>query len=169
MRSHESAGNTRVVGQVELDKFREDMTTAAASPYTVVLNQGKVPFGLLADPFKNARMNLLSTESFGDTFGKNARRKRPKLGATDVSAMVSTADAATANYDPAKDSSKVVEVADMREPGRHVMFNKGQSNRIWTELYKVCTRSLRFNSRFVLVMPLTVRHCILSPHFRTGH
>ena len=51
------AGNTRVVGQKELDKFREDMTAAAANPYTVILNQGKVPFGLLSDPFKVCHIN----------------------------------------------------------------------------------------------------------------
>ena len=74
------------------------MTAAAANPYTVILNQGKVPFGLLNDPFKNARMNLLSTESFGDTFGAKSRRKRPKLAVTDLSAMASTVETSVAAY-----------------------------------------------------------------------
>jgi nuclear GTP-binding protein len=81
-------------------------------------------------------MNLLSTESFADVFGKKAHRKRPKLTNVDVDGMINTIETATSNYDPAKDSNIKIS-ADMREAGRHVMFNKGQSNRIWTELYKV--------------------------------
>jgi nuclear GTP-binding protein len=81
-------------------------------------------------------MNLLTTESFSETFGSKSRRKRPKLTVTDVGAMASAVGEATAQYNPAKDSSIKVE-SDMREEASHVMFKKGQSNRIWTELYKV--------------------------------
>ena len=52
------SGNTRVVGQMELDKFRADMTSNAKNPYTVILNQGKVPFGLLTDTFKVDMIDL---------------------------------------------------------------------------------------------------------------
>ena len=42
-------GNTRVVGQTELDKFREEMTSKVADPYSVVLKRKKLPMGLLQD------------------------------------------------------------------------------------------------------------------------
>eukprot|EP00953_Heterococcus_sp_UTEX-ZZ885_P021948 12202-Heterococcus_DN1.PRE.1 len=64
-------GNTRVIGQVacakyhtiynshlasaaccELDKFREEMTTRAADPYSVVLRRSKLPMGLLQESAK---------------------------------------------------------------------------------------------------------------------
>ena len=61
--------------------------------YSVVLNQKKLPMGLLSEPSKAKRMNLLTTESFQDTFGPKKRRKRPKLGAVggDLSALVASA------------------------------------------------------------------------------
>ena len=44
-----SAGNTRVVGQKELTRFREELSTAIKDPYTVVLRQKKLPMGLLTE------------------------------------------------------------------------------------------------------------------------
>eukprot|EP00455_Lapot_gusevi_P008432 TRINITY_DN1367_c0_g1_i1.p1 TRINITY_DN1367_c0_g1~~TRINITY_DN1367_c0_g1_i1.p1 ORF type:complete len:627 (+),score=208.55 TRINITY_DN1367_c0_g1_i1:553-2433(+) len=112
------------------------MSEAQKDPYTVVLSQGKIPYGLLTDPYKHARMKLLSTESFSETFGSKSRRKRPKLSSVDMEALASSAQTLTESYDPLKDSNLKVE-ADYREEARHAMFLKGQSKRIWTELYKV--------------------------------
>ncbi len=41
--------NTRVVGQKELEHFREAMSTKMNDPYTVLLRQNKLPMSLLAD------------------------------------------------------------------------------------------------------------------------
>lgn len=57
-------GNTRVVGQKELTKFREEMEAAVRDPYAVILRQKKLPMSLLQEPKKRNRMNLLQAESF---------------------------------------------------------------------------------------------------------
>jgi nuclear GTP-binding protein len=46
-------GNTRVVGQAQLDKFREEITAQVHDPYQVILRQSKVPvrFFILTGPF----------------------------------------------------------------------------------------------------------------------
>ena len=41
-------GNTRVIGQRELEKFRDEMKTAMADPYSVVLKRRTLPMGLLS-------------------------------------------------------------------------------------------------------------------------
>ena len=46
------AGNTRVVGQRELENFRTEMTEHVNDPYTVVMRNSKLPMGLLSDPYK---------------------------------------------------------------------------------------------------------------------
>ena len=42
------------------------------------------------------------------------------------------------SYDTDKDKDRVVEdLDDIRDPARESIFNKGQSKRIWNELFKV--------------------------------
>jgi nuclear GTP-binding protein len=48
--------------------------------------------GLLTDTMKQQRMNLLSTESFEDTFGPKHKRKRPKLSAGSLEDLLSNAN-----------------------------------------------------------------------------
>jgi uncharacterized membrane protein (DUF106 family) len=43
------AGNTRVVGQKELETFREEMRTRVSDAYTVILKDKKLPLALLND------------------------------------------------------------------------------------------------------------------------
>ena len=44
----------------------------------------------------------------------------------------------TDKYDEEKDKDRVSEnIDDVRELAKHSMFNKGQSKRIWNELFKV--------------------------------
>ena len=77
-------GNTRVVGPTELDKFREEMTTSMADPYSVVVKRKQLPMGLLKDAaelVKAGKNNsgLLASEPFDQTFGSKSRRKRVKV------------------------------------------------------------------------------------------
>ena len=79
-------GNTRVIGQKQLEAFREEMGAKVADPYQVIIREKKLPLSLLEDPEKKghgkaARANLTTTQPFADTFGRGATRKRPKLGA----------------------------------------------------------------------------------------
>ncbi|KAL3817696.1 hypothetical protein ACHAXA_002845 [Cyclostephanos tholiformis] len=83
-------GNTRVVGPTELDKFREEMTSSMADPYSVVVKRRQLPMGLLRDAAelesragaggsKAGSIGLLVNEPFEHTFGTKSRRKRVKV------------------------------------------------------------------------------------------
>jgi len=77
-------GNTRVVNPTELDKFREEMSDAAADPYSIVLKRKKLPMGLLHDAAiasQNGSLSagLLTNEPFDRTFGSKSLRKRVKI------------------------------------------------------------------------------------------
>lgn len=129
-------GNTRVVAPQALDKFRDELGAKMKDPYSVVLRSKKLPMGLLKDPAKEKRMHLLSTESFESVFGPKKTRKRPKLATTDLAELAKTAQAKAQAYDPEADVSAVRD-AEVKDATQDRLFDKGQSKRIWGELYKV--------------------------------
>ena len=128
-------GNTRVIGQKELDQFREKLGAKVRDPYSMILRTKKLPMSLLQDSTKVSKMHLLSTESFESTFGPKKTRKRPKLAAMNLTSLVKKAS--EAEYDAKRDSNIVVEDEGIRKVSKEEIFDKGQSKRIWTELYKV--------------------------------
>ena len=135
-------GNTRTVGSEELDRFREEMRVKAADPYSVILRRKKLPMGLLVESAKpggvdGGKTQLLEVESFADTFNGRRQRKRPKVDALDLGALATTASERSGGYDAAKDVDVVKEVSHLRAGRLHDLFLKGQSKRIWSELYKV--------------------------------
>ncbi len=164
-------GNTRVVGQGQLDAFRTELGTKKDDPYQVLLRQSKLPMSLLTDIKKEAKMHLLTSESFKYTFGKGAQRKRPKLlaanleelsqtAATDEEAFLEAAlerkrakaaegvlvDHANNGGDSAlpaaaKGDDDDGENFDFGRAAKDPIFAKGQSKRIWNELYKVIDSS----------------------------
>jgi len=77
-------GNTKVITQSALQTFQSEMGKAIANPYKVVMKASKLPLSLLNDRSKNARVHLLDTESFSNTFGPKSHRKRPVIKAADV-------------------------------------------------------------------------------------
>ncbi|KAK0275554.1 GTPase required for pre-60S ribosomal subunit nuclear export and maturation [Friedmanniomyces endolithicus] len=106
----------------------------------------------------------IETEAFGDTFGPKAQRKRPRLAVSSLEDM-----AAATGIDMVQFQERQVEAAylsgapqlttddqqlQQEMPGEHVVgedgelttarepvFSKGQSKRIWNELYKVIDSS----------------------------
>jgi nuclear GTP-binding protein len=76
-------GNTRVIGQQQLQQFQEYMGKAIKDPFQVVMRQTRLPISLLQEKAKQQRVHIVDTESFEHTFGKKAKRKRPNLKATD--------------------------------------------------------------------------------------
>ncbi|XP_031284110.1 nuclear/nucleolar GTPase 2 [Pistacia vera] len=137
-------GNTRVVNQKELEFFREELQSRMSSSYNVILREKKLPFSLLNDHQKQARVHLLDTEPFKDAFGPKGKRKRPKLLATDYDSLVKRADGSQDAFEQkygASTSAEGNEGDGFRDLVRHTMFEKGQSKRIWGELYKVIDSS----------------------------
>ncbi|NWU07616.1 NOG2 protein, partial [Cephalopterus ornatus] len=136
-------GNTRVIKQSSLQKFQEEMETVMKDPYRVVMKQRKLPMSLFYDRIKphTSRVHILDTETFETTFGPKSQRKRPTLSASDVQALVENAEASSESYDQDKDRDLVTEDTGVRDEAQEEIFKKGQSRRIWGELYKVIDSS----------------------------
>jgi nuclear GTP-binding protein len=108
---------SKTVSQLDLEKFRE--ATKVETPYNVLLKTGNVPYSLLTENTKKK-----NTADYDSIFGKNAIRKKPKLAFTNLEEM-------------AKCKKEV-----LPEKKEHKKENvKGQSTRIWKELYKVLDSS----------------------------
>ncbi|KAK7342893.1 hypothetical protein VNO80_25851 [Phaseolus coccineus] len=137
-------GNTRVVNQKELEFFREELQSRMSSNYNVILKEKKLPLSLLNDHQKQVRVHLLDREPFQDAFGPKTKRKRPSLLAADYESLLKKADGSQDVFEQKCGSSASGEADDrdgFRDLVRHTMFEKGQSKRIWGELYKVIDSS----------------------------
>ncbi|KAK4369154.1 hypothetical protein RND71_012946 [Anisodus tanguticus] len=136
-------GNTRVVNQKELEFFREELQTRLSSNYNVILKERKLPMSLLNDHQKQVKVHLLDNEPFADAFGPKTKRKRPKLMALDYEALAKKADVSQDDFEDKRGASPSMDenVDGFRDLVRHTMFEKGQSKRIWSELYKVIDSS----------------------------
>lgn len=135
--------NTRVIKQSSLQKFQEEMGAVQKDPYRVVMRQSKLPMSLLHDRVKahNSKVHILDTEGFETTFGPKAQRKKPSLMVGDMKDLVEQAEASALTYNADKDTDLVTEDTGVREEVREEIFKKGQSKRIWGELYKVIDSS----------------------------
>ena len=152
---------TRVISQDALNSFRSAMQEKASDPYQVLLKSNKLPMSLIRDgEGKNglkqhqAKMQVESAP-FGDTFGPKAQRKRVKLG---VGSLEDLAGESTKMHDTYLErleqakllsgTSSLEEQAGEAAPedavlstAKEPIFSKGQSKRIWNELYKVIDSS----------------------------
>ena len=155
-------GNTRVISQEALGSFREAVAERASDPYQVLLKTNKLPMSLIRDGQElnglkqhEAKM-AIETAPYNDTFGPKAQRKRVKLGVSTLEDLAGeaakTQDAYLEKQDQGthEDGSAAVAgdapVADYDNTStattsRESVFLKGQSKRIWNELYKVIDSS----------------------------
>lgn len=134
-------GNTRTLAQSELDRFREEMTLKAADPYSVVLRRKKIPMALLQDSKTIVSTNLLEMETFDSVFGEKKTRKRAKLSETVTSGyeeLLQDAKRRSESYSSEAHLDSNIQAEDESSDARKDdIFSKGQSKRIWGELYKV--------------------------------
>jgi nuclear GTP-binding protein len=156
--------NTRVISQDALASFRDAVEAQRKDPYSYLLKRNKLPMSLITDGGKDkerkdglvqhrAKMRI-ETEGFGETFGPKAQRKRPRLAVSSVADLAGRTVKDQEEYDVkrveearlggAGEGEEVVEngeesgeITTAREP----VFSKGQSKRIWNELYKVIDSS----------------------------
>ncbi|CAG8981264.1 hypothetical protein HYALB_00003862 [Hymenoscyphus albidus] len=155
--------NSRVIGQDALASFREAMAERASDPYSVLLKSNKLPLSLIRDgQGKNgikqhqAKMTV-ETSPFGEVFGPKAQRKRVRLGVSTLEDLAEDSVKSQDTYLDRLDEAKLLSGnsgADTEQIGeavapdhgyissaREAIFNKGQSKRIWNELYKVIDSS----------------------------
>uniref|UniRef100_A0A131XAQ4 Nucleolar GTP-binding protein 2 n=1 Tax=Hyalomma excavatum TaxID=257692 RepID=A0A131XAQ4_9ACAR len=141
-------GNTRTVSQGALQQFQQELGQAMRDPYQVVMRQSKLPVSLLNEKAKNARVHILDTASYEATFGPKAQRKKPRISAGDLNELVQAADTSQAQHAEAK---KDAPDEEPKATVRQEIMAKGQSKRIWNELYKV------IDSSDVVIQVLDVR------------
>ncbi|MFH4977293.1 hypothetical protein AB6A40_004002 [Gnathostoma spinigerum] len=135
-------GNTRVIGQEQLQKFQENMGKIAHDPFQVVMRQTKLPISLLSEKAKQQRVHIVDTESFEYTFGKKALRKKANVQSKTLEEMCDDAAIRTETYKPENDKDIFAEDAEKeRFENANPLFKAGQSNRVWGELYKVIDSS----------------------------
>jgi len=135
-------GNTRVVGQEQLQKFQENLGKAINDPFQVVMKQTRLPVSLLQEKAKQQRVHITDTETFDYTFGKKSLRKKPTLKTTDLEDLCKDVDEKTENYKEDDDKAlKLFRGEIERFENPNPLFKAGQSNRVWGELYKVIDSS----------------------------
>lgn len=162
-------GNTRVVDQKNLSRFRDAMANAQSDPFSVLLKRRRLPVGLLSDARTEARalagcqIGLLANEPFEHTFSAKRRQKRPKLSASSLDELANRAQTNAQRFDDALDKRRLeaderaklaaadappdpdakegLRFDDMKNACHERVFDKGQSKRIWGELHKVVDSS----------------------------
>ncbi|KAJ5784434.1 Nucleolar GTP-binding protein 2 [Penicillium pulvis] len=151
--------NSRVISQEALTSFREAVAERASDPYQVLLKTNKLPMSLIRDndtvngiKQHQAKMEI-ENNPFNDTFGPKAQRKRVKLGVTSLEDLAGETAKVHDNYmekmdQDAHDDGTPIVSADVGTKddailttARESVFSKGQSKRIWNELYKVIDSS----------------------------
>ncbi|KAJ6028101.1 Nucleolar GTP-binding protein 2 [Penicillium herquei] len=153
-------GNTRVISQEALTSFREAVAEQTKDPYQVLLKTNKLPMSLIRD--KSDTVNgikqhqakmAIENNPFGDTFGPKAQRKRVKLGVTSLEDLAGETAKDMDTYiekldQGTHDDGTPIVLGDNANPddailttAREAVFSKGQSKRIWNELYKVIDSS----------------------------
>ncbi len=154
-------GNTRVISQDALTSFREAMAERASDPYQVLLKSNKLPMSLIHDnetvnglKQHQAKMQVESAP-FGDTFGPKAQRKRVKLDVGSLQDLAGESVKMHDTYLEKLEHAKLLSGTSGQEDqggelvvddgvittAQEPIFSKGQSKRIWNELYKVIDSS----------------------------
>lgn len=108
--------NTKTVTQNELEEYRNNIKTK--SPYDVLLSTGNVPYSII-----NNEVKVKKKHDFTNCFGSKTQRKTPNLKYKSYEEM------------------KNKEVVEKEEVIKNKDKIKGQSHRIWNELYKVIDSS----------------------------
>ena len=148
-----------VISQTALDLFRQAVAERAADPYQVLLKTNKLPMSLIRDA-ENTKNGIkqhqakIAVEStpFADTFGPKSQRKRVKLSAGSLTDLAGETVKMEVDYLERLEENKLLsglaaETAQKDTPtgelttAREPIFSKGQSKRIWNELYKVIDSS----------------------------
>jgi len=155
--------NTRVISQDALAAFRGAVAAQQNDPYSYLMKQNKLPMSLIKDD-ENKKNGLkqhaakiaVETSPFADTFGPKMQRKRPKLAVSSLEDLAGETDKMHETYLDRLEQAKLESglgrdfeqqdaagaVADGQiNAAREAIFSKGQSKRIWNELYKVIDSS----------------------------
>ena len=95
----------------------------------------------------------MEAQPFSQTFGPKAQRKRPKISVSDIQDLIGESNRRQEEYEENQEKVKLLSgksgyLGDEQEKegwiqeAREPIFSKGQSKRIWNELYKVILRRI---------------------------
>jgi nuclear GTP-binding protein len=161
--------NSRVISQETLSTFRDAIAQQSSDPHSYLLKSNKLPMSLIRDDETKTKnglkihkaKTLIESAGFKDTFGPKAQRKRVKLGLGSFEALAGesvkmhdtyldrleqakllSGQSGEAEAEAEADVAATYEVKDgVISAHREPIFTKGQSKRIWNELYKVMDSS----------------------------
>ena len=133
-------GNTRIIGQKQLEEFRDEYKKKLADPNSFILKQRTLPLSLLEDSkYATAKPKILETESFEAVFSNQTPRKRPKINATSLEELIANASDSHENYNKEDDTN--ITTDKTHKDYRDAVFDRAQTHRVYGELYKVIDSS----------------------------
>lgn len=145
-------GNTRVIAQDALTHFREAMGDKKDNSYQVLLKRNKLPMSLLdeKDTSESPTLKILDTESYGLAFGAKQQRKKPRnVQASSLEELAKLTEKDSNDYQEKMElnstlglmGGSMMDQEGVSQEAKEAIFTKGQSKRIWNELYKVIDSS----------------------------
>lgn len=133
-------GNTRVISQDALEHFREAVKATQRDCFQMILQKNKLPMSLVEESTKTTpTLDITETESFASTFGPKQQRKKPRVAVSSLEELLADVDHDQNRYD--EKMSEQTEAEEFSTANKDSIFSKGQSKRIWNELYKVIDSS----------------------------
>lgn len=143
--------STRVISQDALQHFRDALGETQKDTYQVLLRRNKLPMSLLEekDRTESPTANILETESYAQTFGPNSQRKKPRIAASSLEEVAQMTQRDNEAYEEKQELNSTLGLMAKQEDeengwsnvAKEAVFTKGQSKRIWNELYKVIDSS----------------------------
>jgi nuclear GTP-binding protein len=141
--------NTRVISQDALSHFREALGERKQDSYQVLLRRNKLPMSLLneKDIKESPTSNILETETYEHTFGPKSQRKRPRVAVSSLEDLAGKTEKDEVTFEEKKELDSTlglmgnIDTDGWSAEAKEAIFHKGQSKRIWNELYKVIDSS----------------------------
>lgn len=145
-------GNTRVIAQDALTHFRNAMADKKDNSYQVLLRRNKLPMSLLneTDTFESPQLKIIETESYEQAFGRKQQRKKPRnLQVSSLEELAQITEKDGTEYSEKQElnatlglmGGSFMDQEGFTQEAKEAIFHKGQSKRIWNELYKVIDSS----------------------------
>lgn len=145
-------GNTRVIAQDALTHFRNAMADKKDNSYQVLLRRNKLPMSLLneKDTTESPILKIIETESYDSAFGPKQQRKKPRnLQVSSLEELAAVTEKDGVAYDDKQElnatlglmGGSIMDQDGFTQEAKEAIFHKGQSKRIWNELYKVIDSS----------------------------
>lgn len=123
----------------------------------MLLQTNKLPLSLIHDESgktPHVAKSTIEAAPFDTVFGPKANRKRAKLSAQSLSDLADTADGDLDSYiERCEQKALLGESVDTETSAVEPIFKKGQSKRIWNELYRVLDASVCT----IAAEPVTIR------------